>query len=297
MNAWIVTYLPLLGAALLNCGFAISQYIVMRAGVFSVATAGYASLGAYTAATLTMRYGVPPPLALLASALVGALTGGILSIPLARLRGVFQAIATLAFVQIVMSLALFSDRLTGGAMGMNGIPQVVQWPHLLIYVVALVYLISALGGSSIGRVFDTARQDETVAVSLGMSVTRYHALAFALSGAVGGLTGGFYAFYLHSITPDQFGFALLVTTLAAVVLGGRVSVAGPIVGAAIMTFLPELARPLAEQRYLLNGALLMIAIIYLPEGIVDTVKYKLEQRKLTRASLNGAGGRHATSER
>lgn len=297
MNAWLMTYLPLLCAALISCGFAASQYVVMRAGVFSVATAGYGLLGAYTAALLTMRWGVPPALALVASTLVGTLCGAILSIPLARLRGVFQAIATLAFVQILESLALFSDHLTGGAMGLNGIPKVVDWGFLLVYLAALVYFLVALGGSSVGRVFDTAREDETVAVSLGMSVVRHHALAFAISGGIGGLTGGLYAFYFHSITPDQFGFPLLVTTLAAVVLGGRVSVAGPFVGALIMTVLPELARPLAEQRYLFDGALLMFTIVYLPEGIVDTLRYKLRRRSLRRTTQNLAGGRHATSSR
>jgi branched-chain amino acid transport system permease protein len=182
-------------------------------------------------------------------------------------------------------------------MGINGIPQVVGWGSLLVYVAVLVYLVAAMGASSIGRVFDTARQDETVAVSLGMSVTRYHALAFAMSGCVGGLTGGFYAFFFHSITPDQFGFSLLVTTLAAVVLGGRVSVFGPLVGAVIMTVLPEVARPLADQRYLVDGALLMIAIIYLPDGIVDTLKYRLEQRGLKRSARKLAGGQHAASTR
>ena len=288
MNGWLAAYLPLLASAILDCGFAFSQYVVLRAGVFSVATAGFAALGAYAGALLTMRLGVPPALSLCGSLVVGALAGVLLSIPLARLRGVFQAIATLAFVQIVLSVSLFVEPLTGGALGLNGIPQAVQVWHLVVFLLALIYLLHALGGSSIGRAFDAARQDETVAVALGISVVRYHALAFTLSGAIAGLTGGLYAFNRYSLAPDQFGFPMLVASLAAVVLGGRISVLGPIVGAAVLAVLPELARSFAEQRYLLHGALLVGVIIYLPDGIVDTLQFRLRQRRaVQRGAVRG----------
>jgi branched-chain amino acid transport system permease protein len=274
MTGWLLAYLPLLASAILDCGFAFSQYVVLRAGVFSVATAGFASLGAYAGALLTIRIGLPPALSLIGSLVMGAAAGALLSIPLARLRGVFQAIATLAFVQIVLSVSLFVEPVTGGALGLNGIPQAVQLWHLVIFLLVLLYLLHALGGSSIGRAFDAARQDETVAVALGISVVRYHALAFTLSGGIAGFTGGLYAFNRYSLVPDQFGFAMLVASLAAVVLGGRISVLGPVVGTAVLALLPELARGFAEQRYLLHGALLMLVIIFLPDGIVDTAKFR-----------------------
>jgi len=274
MTGWLLAYLPLLASAILDCGFAFSQYVVLRAGVFSVATAGFASLGAYAGALLTIRLGLPPALSLIGSLVVGAAAGALLSIPLARLRGVFQAIATLAFVQIVLSVSLFVEPVTGGALGLNGIPQAIQLWHLVIFLLVLLYLLHALGGSSIGRAFDAARQDETVAVALGISVVRYHALAFTLSGGIAGFTGGLYAFNRYSLVPDQFGFAMLVASLAAVVLGGRISVLGPVVGTAVLALLPELARGFAEQRYLLHGALLMLVIIFLPDGIVDTAKFR-----------------------
>lgn len=279
MSDWFAAYLPLLASVILNCGFAFSQYVVLRAGVFSVATAGFAAIGAYAGALMTMRLGLPPALSLCGSLLVGALAGALLSLPLARLRGVFQAIATLAFVQIVLSVLLFVEPLTGGALGLNGIPHAVQVWHLLGFLLVLIYVLHALGGSSIGRAFDAARQDETVAVSLGISVLRYHALAFTLSGAIAGLAGGLYAFNRYSLIPDQFGFSMLVASLAAVVLGGRISVLGPIVGTVVLTVLPEVARSFAEQRYLLHGALLVVVIIYLPDGIVDTLRLRLRQQR------------------
>lgn len=292
MSGWVAAYLPLLAGAILDCGFAFSQYVVLRAGVFSVATAGFASLGAYAGALLTMRLGLPPILSLCGSLLVGALAGALLSVPLARLRGVFQAIATLAFVQIILSVSLFVEPLTGGALGLNGIPQVVQLWHLVLFLLVLLYLMHALGAGSIGRAFDAARQDETVAVALGISVVRYHALAFTLSGAIAGFTGGLYAFNRYSLVPDQFGFTMLVASLAAVVLGGRISVLGPVVGTAVLAILPELARSFAEQSTLLHGLLLVLVIIFLPDGIVDSLAFRLRQGRGPRQGAAHADAAH-----
>ena len=292
MIDYLLAYQPLLAHALLDCGFAFSQYVVLRAGVFSIATAGFASLGAYSAAVLATKLGVPPALALVASAAVGTGAGLLLSLPLARLRGVFQAIATLAFVQVVMSGMLNLEDITGGALGLNGIPKTVETWHLAIFLAVLVYLMSAIGRCSFGRAFDAARQDETVAVSLGVDVSRHHALAFALSGAIGGLTGGLYAFHSYSLVPEQFGFSMLVASLAAVVLGGRISVWGPVVGAALLAVLPELARSFAEQRYLVHGALLMLVIIYLPDGLVDTINHRRLQSRTNKAEPVAIGGTH-----
>jgi branched-chain amino acid transport system permease protein len=272
MTDFFAGYQALFNAILLNCGLALSQYLVLRAGVFSVATAGLAAIGAYTAGLSALRLGLPSVVGLLAALLAGAVASAILSIPLARLRGVFQAIATLAFVQIVLSIALWATPLTGGATGLNGIPKTVGTGHLVVLLAVVLYVLASLGRSGLGRAFDAIRQDETVAVSLGVSVVRHHALAFALSGGIAGLTGGLMAYHNYSVVPEDFGFAMLVAVLAYVVLGGRQAVAGPVVGAVILTALPEIARPLADNRLIVHGALLMLAITYLPQGIVDSLR-------------------------
>jgi len=110
MIEFLRSYAPLLDIFLMNCGFAFSQYVVLRSGVFSVATAGFAGLGAYTAGILAARHGFGPWVALPAATLVGLAAGILLSLPLARLRGAYQAIASLAFVQIVVALALYAER-------------------------------------------------------------------------------------------------------------------------------------------------------------------------------------------
>ncbi|GHT83061.1 branched-chain amino acid ABC transporter permease [Betaproteobacteria bacterium] len=283
MSGFILGHLSVFELVLVNGVLAYSQYIALRAGVFSMATAGFAALGAYTAALFAVRLGFPVWAGLFAAALIGAVAGLVLALPLARLRGVFQAIATLAFVQIVMSVGLYWESLTGGALGLNGIPKLVHPGHLLVVLAIVLYVLRAVSRTGIGRAFDTIRQDETVAVSLGISVVKYQSLAFVLSGALGGLGGGLIAYRNYSLVPEDFGFPLLIAALSFVVLGGRNAVAGPLVGALILTLLPEVARPLADYRLAVNGVLIVLAIIYWPYGVVDTVILHWRQRKAARA--------------
>lgn len=281
MIDWLIAYQGLADLTLLNVLLALSQYVILRAGAFSVATAGLAAIGAYTAADLIMSEHMNPALAVLIAAGAGAIMALLLSIPLARLRGVFQAIATLAFVQIVLSLSLYADTLTGGANGVNGIPKAVQTWHLVVIVAIVLWMLGNLGRSSTGRAFEAIQHDEHVAVAFGVEVTRTHALAFTLSGFLAGLTGGLIAAHNYSVVGEQFGFDLVVQILSFVVLGGRRSLAGPVVGAIVLTWLPELARPLADNRMVIYGALLMVVIIYLPHGLVDTVQLRLRARRRT----------------
>lgn len=291
MKELFLAYKPLFDLFLLHTGFAFSQYIVLRAGVFSVANAGFAAIGAYAAAILATKHGVSPWIGLAVATALGTAAALVLSLPLARLRGVYQAIATLAFVQIVVSVALYAEGLTGGAMGVNRIPKAVDTPVLLVAVAGVVYLMVAINATRLGRAFEAIRQDEAVAASLGVNVTRHQALAFALSGAIAGLFGGLEAFHGYAIEPNQFGFAFLVAALSYVVLGGRRSILGPIVGTAVLVALPEIARPLAENRMLVYGALLMAVIAFLPRGVVDTVLDALRRRRIARADTAAAGER------
>jgi branched-chain amino acid transport system permease protein len=283
MTGALAGYQSILNLVLLNCGLALSQFVVLRAGVFSVATPALASIGAYAAGIAALSFGAGAATGLLAATAAGTLTGLLLSLPLARLRGVFQAIATVALVQIVLSLALYATDITGGANGLNGIPRMIGTPELLLFIAGVVYLLGSLGRSRIGHAFDAIRQDETVAVTLGISAVAHQALAFGLSGAIAGLTGGLMAYHNRSVVPEEFGFSMLVTVLAYVVLGGRRSVLGPLVGAAILTLLPEVARPLADNRLIVHGAVLMLVIAYLPHGIVDTLQIA-RRRRITAAA-------------
>ncbi len=282
MIGFLAGYQSLLNLVLLNCGLALSQFAVLRAGVFSLATPGLASIGAYTAGILTLRFGLPAAAGLIAATALGTVAALLLSFPLARLRGVFQAIATVATVQIVLSLAFYAKNVTGGPNGLNGIPKLVGTSEIVALLALIVYVLVSLGRSRIGYALDAIRQDETLAVSLGISAAGHQALAFALSGAIAGLTGGLMAYHNRSVVPEEFGFGMLVTVLAYVVLGGQRSVPGPIVGAVTLSLLPELARPLADNRLIVHGVLLMLMIIYLPHGVVDSVRIAARRRNGSR---------------
>ena len=277
-----IAYQPLVDLFLLHSGLALAQYLVLRAGVFSIANAGLTAIGAYLSAWLTLRAGVHPAFAILAGSVAGMLVSMLLSLPLARLRGVYQAIATLAFVQVVLSLNIFAESITGGAMGLNGIPKLVSTPMLAIALACTLYIMWAINQTRLGRAFDAIRQDETVAASLGTSVRYYQTIAFALSGAIAGFFGGLEAFHSYSIEPSRFGFEFVVAILSYVVLGGRRSIWGPVVGTAVLLALPELARPLAEYRTLVYGLIMVIVMGYLPRGVFDTFVEYLYRRRIAR---------------
>ena len=284
-----IAYQPLIDLFLLHSGLALGQYIVLRAGVFSIANAGLTAIGAYLAAWMTVKAGVHPALSVVAGTLAGTLMAMLLSWPLARLRGVYQAIATLAFVQVVLSLNVFAEGVTGGAMGMNGIPKVVSTGTLLVALLGTIYIMWSISRTRLGRAFDAIRQDETVAASLGTSVRYYQTIAFALSGAVAGFFGALEAFNSHSMEPNRFGFDFVVAILSYVVLGGRRSIWGPIVGTAVLLALPELARPLADYRTLVYGLIMVAVMGYLPRGVYDTFVEYLHRRRIARADRTNGG--------
>jgi branched-chain amino acid transport system permease protein len=271
---------PILDLYLLHLGFAFAQYLVLRAGVFSLATAALAAIGAYAAGILAVRLSLDPVLGVLAAVGLGMVTALVLSWPLARLRGVYQAIATVAFIQIFVSLNIYAEPLTGGALGLNNIPKTVGTGVLLIAAIAATYVIWAVERGRLGRAFDAIRQDEAVAASLGISIVRHQMLAFALAGALAGLFGALEAYHAYALDPNQFGFHLLITVLSYVILGGRNSVIGPVIGTAILIILPELARFLAEYRMVIYGVMLIVVINYMPKGIADTVRDALRARRL-----------------
>lgn len=290
MAEFFVTYHALFDLICIYAVLALSQYVALRAGLFSLATPGFASIGGYAGAILLKA----TPLGAIASAtgavLCGVLAGLFLSLPLAKLRGAFQSIATIGFVQIMVSLTLYAQPLTGGPLGLNAIPKVATTGWIMGVLIGLCALLAVVNRSGIGRAFDAIRQDYTVAMSLGISVSRYFRYAFALSGAIGALGGCLLAFNTYSIQPDVFGFPMLVLVIAAVILGGRSMIAGPLVGTAFLIILPELIRPLADARLLLQGLLLILVIIYLPQGIVDSLTHRW---KLRRASSDRGGEQQA----
>jgi branched-chain amino acid transport system permease protein len=282
MTSFFYTSQVLLDLVLLNCGLALSQYVVQKAGVFSIATAGFASAGAYAAAIVVLRADVPMPVAIALASFVGLLLATLLSFPLARLRGAYQAIATMAFVQITMAVMYYAEDWTGGAVGLKGIPKLVDTWELVIFVAITVYIIHSLSLSAFGRAFDAIRDDEVVAATLGISVPRNHIVAFAISGVIAGAFGGLHALYFYAIEPSMFGFSLAIAVMTFVIFGGQQSILGPLVGATVLTILPEVARPLADSRMFVFGFLLVLSTIFLPDGFVDGIATAIRRARKAR---------------
>lgn len=280
MIEFFLTYQPVLDHGLLSLGFAFSQWIVLRAGVFSVASAGLAAIGGYAAALLHLDAGLSPWLTVPIGSCLGGFFGIALAWPLARLRGVYQAIASLAFVQIVLSLNLYAEGITRGALGVDSIPKLVGTPLLLLLSAGLIYLMHCVNTYRLGRTFETVRQDEAVANSLGISTIHFQTIAFAVGGVIAGLYGGLTAFHGYHLDPQQFGFEFLVAALSFVILGGRRTVIGPVIGTAVLVILPELSREFGEFRQLGYGLILMLVIAFLPQGIADSYLSWRRKRQL-----------------
>lgn len=272
-DLWLV-YRSVFEFALIGSALGLSMYVVLRTGLLSLASAGFMAIGAYVGALLTIHLHVPLLLAVLAGALAAGGIGLLLGLPVLRLSGVYLAIATIGFGEVVRVFMLNIDNvagrtITGGALGLNNIPRKTETWHLVLFVGVLVYLFIRIDRSRTGRAFDAIRQDPQVAASMGIDVVRYRNLAFVLSALIAGAAGVFSAHLTYFVSPNEYGFNGAVRILTFAILGGYLTWLGPIVGAFILTFLPELLRFLGPYRPIVNGLVLILAIIYLPRGLVD----------------------------
>jgi branched-chain amino acid transport system permease protein len=197
-----------------------------------------------------------------------------LGLPVLRLRDVYLAIATLGFGEIVRITAVNFDKfsglnLLGGAQGLAGIPKLTTPGALLFVLFFLCIFLIQFHKSRAGRALAAIRRDESVAATMGIDVYQYKLLAFVLGAFVAGLAGGFSAHLTRFVGPNDFTFSAAVNILAFAVLGGTLHWSGAIVGAAILTALPEALRFMKEYRGVVNGVILVLVIIYLPHGLVN----------------------------
>jgi branched-chain amino acid transport system permease protein len=224
-------------------------------------------IGAYTASILTMNYGWPFPAVLAVGMAAPALVALVIGGPTLRLSGVYLAMATLAFGEVVRLVIIRAESLTGGALGLNGIPQETQWYHVLGALVLVLFVLARLRRSKIGRAFEAIKEDETAAGLMGIDVNGHKMLAFALGAAIAGLAGTLNAHLTFFIGPQEFGFDRGVEILTMTILGGINSLFGPVLGAFIITLLPELLRGLRDYRAVANGLILVLIVLFLPKGL------------------------------
>jgi branched-chain amino acid transport system permease protein len=272
LDTFWATYSTLALSVGTNILLALSIYLTLACGLLTVANAAFMGIGAYTAALLTLNTGTPFPLALLAGALLAALTALLIGRPTLRLSGVYLAMATLAFGEVVRILILNAEDLTGGALGLNGIPQLTGWLDVLIAVAAALYILVRLARSRIGRTITAICQDEVATELMGLNVRAYKLFCFVAGAALAGLAGALNAHFTFFIGPSEYGFERGVEILAMGVLGGAGSPWGAVIGAVLITLLPELLRGLGHYRPLINGLILIVIILYSPKGIWDLLQ-------------------------
>ena len=246
---------------------ALSIYLTLSCGMLAMANAAFMGIGAYTASILTMNYGWPFPVAIAAGMAAPALVAVIIGGPTLRLSGVYLAMATLAFGEVVRLVIIRAEGLTGGALGLNGIPQLTMWWHVLLAVVLVLAFLARLRRSKIGRAFEAIKEDETAAGLMGIDVNGHKMLAFALGAAIAGLAGVLNAHLTFFIGPQEFGFDRGVEILTMTILGGINSLFGPVIGAFIITLLPELLRSFKDFRAVANGLILVLIVLFMPKGL------------------------------
>lgn len=301
MTEFFQTYGFLLVTVIQQALLAMSLSYPLMAGQLSLATPGFYAVGGYIAAIMGTAELFAPlrdtlgwlvfPLEWVAAALVSLLLGLIVGIPALRLRGIYLALATIAFVEIVRVVSL-NLTLTGGATGIFGIPQLFEerGTYLVVFVPFLCVMLffgHRLELSRTGRALRAIREDELVASSMGINTTRFKVQAFVVGAMLAGAVGAMSAPLLNTWNARQGTFDLGVSCLAYVLIGGSRSVWGPLFGACLLASLPEVLRPLKDSRLIFNGMVLVIASVYLPHGLAGVLR-RLKGR--TTATANAPGG-------
>lgn len=292
MTAWLASYENVIALVLLNGILGLAAWLMLVVNRFSLATGGLMSLGAYVAVLGTTRFELPFLVALAAGAAAGAVAALLLGTPVLRLEGDYFALATLAFTEVVRVVALNWDSMTGGALGIVGIPVATDLWHLGIAVTLLVGALAWARWSWIGRVLEVTRQDDMAAQAIGIDVARVRLAVFVASGAVCGAAGGLAGHLSAFIGPDDFGMSRSIDAIAYAVLGGVSGVAGPLLGAAVYTVLPEALRFSAQGREIVIALIVVAVVLFLPRGLTS-----VGDRPWWRRGLAGSKSRIAGTER
>jgi branched-chain amino acid transport system permease protein len=248
------------------------------AGQVSLGQAGFMALGGYTAAILSTSYGWPPLLGTFAALVLNLLCALCLALATRRLRGLYLALATLAFGLLIDSLALNLIDITGGPSGLVGIPafgvggfefstSVRMYYLVLALAVVLVGLLEGGMRSGFGRVLKAVRTDQLAAAALGFNVDRVKITAVCISAALASLSGSLYAFNFHFLSPEMVSTTRSFEMIAMLVLGGESTLIGSLFGSIFITMLPTMMQDLAMLKTAAEGALLVITFLIMPEGL------------------------------
>ncbi|MEW6275109.1 MAG: branched-chain amino acid ABC transporter ATP-binding protein/permease [Bacillota bacterium] len=292
LNTYYVRLLQLIGIyVLLATGL---NLVTGYTGQVSLGHGGLYGIGAYTSALLATKLGLSFWVALPLSILVAAVFGVILGFPSLRIRGPYLAMVTIGFGIIIEKIMVEWTGLTGGPIGIMGIPtpQIGKFLFtgnrmyfLILFLVGIGLVVAHnLINSKWGRAFVAIRENEIAAGAMGINVREFKVIAFTLSAAYAGAAGSLYSHLSGYISPDSFTFNFSIFSLLLIVVGGMGTIVGPVIGAAVLTFLPEVLHGFDKYRLLIYGVLLIISVLAMQEGIVGLIKRKISSNDMPQDS-------------
>jgi len=266
----------------INIMLALSLNILIGfAGQVSLGHAAFFGIGAYTSAVLTVNLGLNYWFALPLSVLISGFIGFLLGLPSLRVKHDFLVLATIGINFVVVSIFNYVQ-FFGGPYGIVGIPRPSLFGktfdtfgyfiYTMVWLILSVVFVIYLSKVYLRYGFEAVKEDEEAAESIGVSVPRYKMYAFTISGAMAGLAGNLWAHYMGVIFPENFAFPVSITILTMVVLGGVGTITGPIIGAVIITLLPEILRFVQNYRMLIYGTIIVLVMLFMPEGLMGYIR-------------------------
>lgn len=285
----IIAILPLLGfkastirimvRILLFCTLAGALNMINGySGQTCIGFAGFYAIGAFVTAIITTRYELPYLLVLVLSGIGATIVGAIVALPTLRLRGIYLSFVTIGASELIRIIAYNWTSLTGGAFGIKNIPApslfgfeinkpVRYYYFCLIVGIIFLFVSSRVLNSRVGRAWISIREDQIASKSLGIVTVKYKVINFCYGAFWAGICGGMYAPYLRYVDSSQFGMDTSFSILSMVIIGGQATLAGPMIGAAIVTILTEALRFLDQWRYVLYAVIIIAMMWFRPQGL------------------------------
>jgi branched-chain amino acid transport system permease protein len=270
---------PVLIFTLLNVTMALGLYVTAMSGQLSMATAAIAGVGGYLSGVLTVKFNVPFIPAVAAAAVAGALTGFVLAVLTCKMRDFILKLTTLAFGEALSVLAFNWDYI-GGANSFTGLQLETGLGTCAVVALIALYVAWRFDGSRLGFAARAVRDDPLAAAAMGISVSALRIITFALGGAVVGMAGAVQAHYVLVINPSDLGFFVSLNYIIFLLFGGLQTMWGPVLGAVLLTVLPEALRFAKEYRLILYGAIIVAVVLWRPDGLVRRVPTGVTKRFL-----------------
>ncbi|PYM94736.1 MAG: branched-chain amino acid ABC transporter permease [Candidatus Rokuibacteriota bacterium] len=281
-------YVHIFALVFTNVILAASLRPSLTCGQLNIGHSAFMSIGAYTSALLAKNLAVPFEISLLGGALLATAVGWAIGYPSLRLRGVYFAMVTVAFVEVIRLIAQLWVPLTRGMSGLSGIPKpsvlgmtlstrTGQYYLALVLMLATLLVLWKLEHSRLGLIWRSIGMADHLAQSLGVNIARHKLLAFMLGCFFAGIAGGFYAHFIRFLFPPEFGFLMATNILVYNYVGGRGHFVGPIVGAVFLSLLSEPFRGSPYETIFFSIAMLL-TILFLPGGLITLPRKLAELR-------------------